>query len=105
VTPASPEGVVGCEVVGDIELLAKDPFLWFWRAMGGCDVSFNQDARRTGFGGWAGGGKLSWRLLSGSSSELAIASESGVDLLFSLSNRIAWVLGGPAGKLPCPGLD
>ena len=25
-TPGSPEGVVGWEVVGDIELLAKDPF-------------------------------------------------------------------------------
>jgi hypothetical protein len=28
-----------------------------------------------------------------------------VDLLLSLSSSIAWLLGGPAGKPPWPGLD
>lgn len=50
-------------------------------------------------------GGLSWRRASGSSSELARASESGVDRLFSFSRSIAWLLGAPTGKLPWPGLD
>jgi hypothetical protein len=44
----SADGVLGCDVVGDIELDAKDPF------RGGaldCVVSFNQEALRVGFGG------------------------------------------------------
>ena len=59
-TPASTDGVLGWEAVGDIELLANDPFL----GCGGgccCDVSFNHDARRTGLGGWTEVGIFSWR--------------------------------------------
>lgn len=48
-TPDSAEGVGGREVVGDMELLANDPFLG--RAAGTCDVSLSQDARRTGLWG------------------------------------------------------
>ena len=47
-TADSADGVVGCDVVGDIELLANEPL------RGGavaCEVSVNQDARRTGFWG------------------------------------------------------
>ena len=43
----SAAGVLGCEAVGDMPLLAKDDFLAC--GMLGCEVSFNQDARRTGF--------------------------------------------------------
>jgi hypothetical protein len=44
--PDSAEGVLGCEAVGDMELLANDPFLG--RIPAG-DVSVNQEVRRTGF--------------------------------------------------------
>lgn len=47
--PASVAGVLGCEAVGDMELLANDPFLG-WGSVTWV-VSFNHDARRTGFGG------------------------------------------------------
>ena len=47
VGPASPEGVVGFELVGDIEPLAKDPLRG--RARGDCDVSLSQEGRRAGF--------------------------------------------------------
>lgn len=43
---ASADGVVGCEAVGDIELLAKDALRG---ATNGCVMSFNQDERRAGF--------------------------------------------------------
>lgn len=46
VAPSSADGVVGCEVVGDMELLAKELFLGC--ANGAWDVSLSQDARRTG---------------------------------------------------------
>jgi hypothetical protein len=46
VVPASAEGVVGFEPVGDMEPLANDPFRG--RA-GGCDVSLSQDGRRVAF--------------------------------------------------------
>lgn len=50
--PDSAEGVDGCDVVGDIELDAKEPF----RGTGPEGVvSFNQEALRTGFGGCAVG--------------------------------------------------
>lgn len=79
----SAEGVLGCDAVGDIELEAKE----FFR--GGapvCVVSFSQEALRVGFGGWVTGRGFSWR--SPSSSELARASESGVDRLpLNLSNK------------------
>jgi hypothetical protein len=56
--PVSTEGVLGFDPVGDMELLAKDPFLG--RLMG-WDVSFNHEERRTGFGGCAGGCESVWR--------------------------------------------
>jgi hypothetical protein len=74
--PDSAEGVLGCDVVGDMELLANDPFRG---RGGGCVVSFSHEARRTGFCGCASGCGASWRCKSLSSSELANASESGVD--------------------------
>ncbi len=50
--PDSADGVLGCDVVGDMELLANDPF----RGRGtDCVVSFNQDARRAGLCGWTRG--------------------------------------------------
>lgn len=56
-----------------------------------CVVSFNQEARRVGFWGCAGGCGFSGR--STSSSELARASESGVDLRpLNLSMRIEELL-------------
>jgi hypothetical protein len=45
----STGGVVGWEAVGDIELLAKEPFRGLAR---GDEVSFSHEARRTGRGGW-----------------------------------------------------
>lgn len=50
---ASAAGVDACEVVGDIELLANEPFLGC--GSGTWEVSFNQEARRTGFCGCTGG--------------------------------------------------
>ena len=50
--PDSAEGVLGCEVVGDIELDAKEPFRG-WAP--DCVVSFNQDALLVGFWGWTAG--------------------------------------------------
>jgi hypothetical protein len=76
--PESAEGVLGWEVVGDIELLANDPFLG-WPP--DCVVSFSQEARRVGF---CGGTTVCWwsdLWISASSSELARASESGVERL------------------------
>lgn len=49
---ASAEGVPGWEVVGDLELLAKEPFLGRGTC---CDMSFSHEARRTGFWGGATG--------------------------------------------------
>jgi hypothetical protein len=46
--PDSADGVLGCDVVGDIELLANDPLRG---RLIGCDVSLSQDARRRGFCG------------------------------------------------------
>jgi hypothetical protein len=90
--PASTEGVPGFEVVGDMELLAKEPF----RGRGTCwDVSLSHEARRTGL--W-GGCMFVWAVSgirdSASSSELARASESGVNVLASFSRRMAWLEGG-----------
>jgi len=83
-------------------LLANEPFLCFGGAWWGV-VSVNQDARRTGFGGCGTDCVGSGTLLSFSSSELANASESGVAVLaLSLSRRIAWLDGGPAGRPPWP---
>jgi hypothetical protein len=48
--PVSPDGVVGCDAVGDIEPLAIDPLRG--RAKG-ADVSFSQDDRRVGLAGCA----------------------------------------------------
>lgn len=82
----SADGVLGCEVVGDMEPLAKEPL----RGRGiDCDMSFNHEDRRTGLCGRAveccAG---SWRW-SPSSSELAKASESGVDVrALTFSRRI-----------------
>lgn len=43
---------------------------------------------------------------SPSSSELANASESGVERrAFSLSSRTVWLVGATAGRTPWPGLD
>jgi hypothetical protein len=78
----SAEGVLGCDAVGDIELDAKEFFLG-----GGpdCVVSLSQEALRVGFGGCTTGTGCSCRSIS--SSELASASESGVDRLpLNLSN-------------------
>jgi hypothetical protein len=84
------EGVLGWDVVGDMELLAKDPFRGRLR---GADVSFSQEARRTGFTGCARDWEASWRW-SPSSSELASASESGVDVLaFTFSSSRDWLDG------------
>ena len=81
-------------------LLANDSFL----GRGGAgDVSLSHEARRTGFWCWVGWDRGSWRCISGSSSELAIASESGVERRFNLSRRIAWLLGATAGKPLWPG--
>lgn len=56
--PVSAEGVLGCDAVGDIELLAKEPLRG---RLNVCEVSFNQEDRRTGLcccaAIWAG----SWR--------------------------------------------
>lgn len=89
--PVSAEGVLGCDVVGDIELLANEPLRGWLR---GCVVSLSQEARRTGLCAAAAGGLFSWRCWgSPSSSELASASESGVDCLpLSLSSRIDGLL-------------
>lgn len=46
--PASADGVLGCEAVGDIELLANDPLRGRPRV---CEVSFSHEGLRTGFGG------------------------------------------------------
>lgn len=46
----SADGVPGCEVVGDIELLANEPFLGRGIC---CEVSCSHDARRTGLWGGA----------------------------------------------------
>lgn len=43
----SPEGVLGCDAVGDMELLANEPFRGRPK---GCDVSFSHEERRTGLG-------------------------------------------------------
>lgn len=85
--PVSVDGVVGCEAVGDIVLLAKEPLRGWVK---GWVVSFSQDARRTGLCGGAAGMVFSCRCwLSPSSSELARASESGVDRLpLSLSSKV-----------------
>lgn len=101
--PVSPDGVPGCEEVDDIVLLAKEPFLWGLGTWG--DVSVNQDARRTGWCGrravWVGSGTR-WSL---SSSELANASESGVEVRpLSLSRR-TWLEWGRPESPPCPGRD
>lgn len=48
--PASAEGVLGWDVVGDMELLANDPFRGRER---GCDVSFSQEDRRAALLDWA----------------------------------------------------
>ncbi len=58
-----------------MELLANESFLG--RTAAACEVSFSQEARRAGLGGCTAGGGGSWRCESGSSSELARASESG----------------------------
>lgn len=43
----SAEGVLGCDAVGDMELLAKEPLRG---RLNGWEVSFSQEDRRTGFG-------------------------------------------------------
>lgn len=69
-------------------------------------MSLSQEARRTGFVGCTEGVMLSVRRGSTSSSELAKASESGVERrAFSFSSRIACGLGATVGKPPWPGLD
>lgn len=83
----SADGVVGCEAVGDIEVLANEPFRGRAR---GCEVSLSQDERLTGFGCGAYANSGRW---SASSSELARASESGVDVLaFTFSSSRVWLL-------------
>lgn len=72
----SPEGVLGCDAVGDIELLANEPLRG---RVNGWEVSFNQEDRRTGLVWETFEYEDSWRL-SPSSSELANASESGVEV-------------------------
>lgn len=42
--PISAAGVLGFDAVGDMELLANEPFLGW-----GCVVSFSHEARRVGF--------------------------------------------------------
>lgn len=85
-----------------MELLAKELFLGCVR--GSWDVSLSQDARRTGLcccGGMYG----TCRRGSISSSELAIASESGVDLrTFNLSSSKDWLLGAKPDGPPLGGL-
>lgn len=88
---ASVEGVPGCEVVGDMELLANEPFLGRGTC---CDVSFSHEARRTGLWGGATGCVGSGTRPSASSSELAKGSDSGVNVRLSLSNRMDWLEGG-----------
>lgn len=89
--PVSVDGVVGWDAVGDIVLLAKEPLRG---CVKGWVVSFSQEARRTGLWGVAAGMVCSWRCwLSPSSSELARASESGVDRLpLSLSSNVEGLL-------------
>lgn len=48
--PVSADGVLGCDAVGDMELLANDPLRG---RPSDCDVSFNHEGRRTGLGGCA----------------------------------------------------
>lgn len=80
----SAEGVEGCDVVGDMEPLANDPLRG---RLNVCEVSFSQEDRLTGLGGWAAVCDDSCRW-SPSSSELARASESGVDVrALTLSSR------------------
>lgn len=84
VAPASTEGVLGWEAVGDMELLANDSF----RRYPTWDGSFNHELRRGGF--WRD--EMDWeRSWPASSSELATASEmeSGVARrAFSLSSSM-----------------
>ena len=51
--PVSPEGVLGCDAVGDMEPLAMEPLRG--RAKVEEDVSLSHEDRRTGFCGCAGG--------------------------------------------------
>ena len=98
-TPASAEGVLGCDVVGDMELLAKEPL----RGRGsGCeDVSLSHEDRRAGL--WACDALDDWQASgrwSPSSSELARASESGVEVrALTFSRRGFWPLAGPGPSL------
>jgi hypothetical protein len=71
----------------------------------GCEVSFSQDDLRTGFCGGAVEYEGSWRW-SPSSSELASASESGVDVLAcTFSRSKVWEFGAVVGSGPWPSLD
>lgn len=99
----SVEGVPGCEAVGDIVPLAKDPFLGRGTC---CDVSFSHEARRTGLWGGATGWVGSGTRPSASSSELANASESGVEVrALNFSSRIDWLEGGTDECPTGPTLD
>lgn len=81
-------------------LLANEPFLGWPK---GWVVSLSQEARRAGFCAGAMVGGTSWRFESGSSSELAKASESGVERLgLSFSSKIDWLLADIDGKADWP---
>lgn len=87
--PDSVEGVLGCELVGDLVLLANE----LLRNCGIVWVSFNQEVRRTDL--CAGAEVIICSILwaSASSSELARASESGVArLALSLSSKMEELL-------------
>jgi hypothetical protein len=81
-------------------LLANEPFLGWPK---GWVVSLSQEARRAGFCAGAAVGGISWRFDSGSSSELAKASESGVErLALSFSSKIDGLLADIDVKAGCP---
>lgn len=54
----SPDGVLGCEAVGDIDPLAKEPLRGRFKD---CDVSFSQEDRLTGLWGCTTGCEASCR--------------------------------------------
>lgn len=83
--------------------LAKEPFLGRGTC---CDVSFSHEARRTGLWGGATGCVGSGTRPSASSSELAKASESGVEVrALNFSSRIDWLEGGTDDCPTGPTLD
>ena len=66
-------------------------------------MSLSQEARRAGFCAGTAGALVSWRLVSFSSSELAKASESGVErLALSFSSRIEGLLADIDVNADCP---